>query len=170
MLDMDKFNQYKQGLGYYQIVTSELTMDAKEVIDKYHGLAQIEDQFRVMKSNLNTRPVYLSNPEHIKAHLLICTIALIIMRIIQNRLVTSGSLPPAKEKGLNWTGGLSAERIQRALGKWQVEQMPNDYFRFLGTNDPDLKLILDAFNIKIPYKMWNRAELKSIKTATQIFI
>ena len=38
-------------MGYYQIVTSELTMDAKEVIEKYHGLTQIEDQFRVMKSD-----------------------------------------------------------------------------------------------------------------------
>jgi hypothetical protein len=39
-------------MGYYQIVTSELTLDALEIIDKYHGLTQIEDQFRVMKGDL----------------------------------------------------------------------------------------------------------------------
>ena len=49
-------------------------MDDREVIDKYHGLTQIEDQFRVMKSTLETRPVYVRTPEHVDAHLLICCI------------------------------------------------------------------------------------------------
>lgn len=44
-------------MGYYQIVTSELSMEPLEVIDKYHGLTQIEDQFRVMKGDLDTRPL-----------------------------------------------------------------------------------------------------------------
>ena len=48
-IDFDKVKEYRKSLGYYQIVTSELTMDDREVIDKYHGLTQIEDQFRVMK-------------------------------------------------------------------------------------------------------------------------
>jgi hypothetical protein len=145
-------------------------MPAKEVIDKYHGLSRIEDQFRVMKGDLSTRPIFVRNKAHITAHLLICTIALIIMRIIQNRILDSGALPPAKNNDLDWTAGLSAERIQRALNKWQVEKMPGEYYRFLNIDDPDLKLILDAFNIKIPYKMFQRGELKSIKTETRIFI
>jgi transposase len=168
MPDMDKIARYRKDMGYYQIVTSELNMHPLEVIDKYHGLSRIEDQFRVMKGDLHTRPVFVKTREHIKAHLLICTVALIMMRIIQNRIVKSGLLP-AKDD-LNWTSGLSAERIQKALGKWQVEKMPGDYYRFLNTDDPDLKLILDAFGVKIPYKMYQRGELKSIKTNTKIFI
>ena len=58
-MDFDKVAEYRKSLGYYQIVTSELTMDAQEVIDKYHGLTQIEDQFRIMKGDLNTRPLYV---------------------------------------------------------------------------------------------------------------
>ncbi len=170
MIDMDKLNRFKQGMGYYQIVTSELNMDSREIIDKYHGLSQIEDQFRVMKNTLETRPIFVRNREHIEAHLLICMIALIMMRIIQNRIMDSGFVPSAQEKGVNWSAGLSPERIQAALNKWQVEQMPDDFFRFLNTNDPDLKLILDSFNITIPYKMYRRGDLKSIKTNTQIFI
>jgi hypothetical protein len=50
------------------------------------------------------------------------------------------------------------------------EKLPGDYYRFLNIDDPDLKLILDAFDIKIPYKMFQRGELKSIKSGTQIFI
>lgn len=170
MIDMEKVENFKKGMGYYQIVTSELNMDAKEVIDKYHGLSRIEDQFRIMKGGLKTRPIFLSNPEHIHAHLLICMIALVMMRIIQNRIVDSGLMPSAKDKDVNWTAGLSAERVQTALNKWQVEKMPHDFYRFLNIDDPDLKLILDAFHIKIPYKFFRRGELKHIKTETEIFI
>ena len=170
LLDMDKVEQYKKSMGYYQIVTSELEMDALEVIDKYHGLSRIEEQFRIMKGTLSTQPLFVSNPEHIKAHLLICMIALIMTRIIQNRIVDSGLVPSAEEKKLTWTAGLSAERIQSALNKWIVEKMPNDYYRFLNIDNPDLKLILNAFNINIPYKMYQRGELKSIKVGTKIFM
>jgi len=44
-------------MGYYVIVTSELDMDPAEVIDKYHGLSRIENQFEEMKGTLDTRPV-----------------------------------------------------------------------------------------------------------------
>jgi len=170
MIDMDKINAFREGMGYYQIVTSELTMDPKEVIDKYHGLSRIENQFNIMKSALFTRPFFVRSPEHIKAHLLICTIALIIVRIIQNRIVDSGLVPSALDKGVSWTAGLPAERIQTALNKFKVDKMPDDYYRFLSIDDPDLKLILDAFGIQIPYKLFRRGDLKSIKTSTEIFM
>lgn len=80
-IDFDKVSEYKKSMVYYQIVTSELTMDAQEVIDRYHGLTQIEDQFRVMKGDLETRPLYVRTPEYIDAHFLICLIALVIMRL-----------------------------------------------------------------------------------------
>jgi transposase len=170
LIDMEKVEAYKRSFGYYQIATSELTMDPKEVIDKYHGLNQIENQFRLMKGDLNTKPLYVRNPGHIRAHLLICMIALAVLRIIQNRIVSSGLVPDASEKKVSWTMGLSGERIQRALNKWQVEQLPSDYYKFMNIDDPDLKLILDAFGIKIPLKLFRRAELKQIKTGVEIFM
>ena len=84
LIDFDKINKYKESFGYYQIVTSELDMDDRKVIDTYHGLSRIEDQFRVMKSDLETRPMYVRTKEHINAHILICLLSLIIIRIIQN--------------------------------------------------------------------------------------
>ena len=65
MIDDDKLTEFNELMGYYQIVTSELEMDDRELIDKYHGLTRIEDQFREMKGTLETRPifVYLS-PRH----------------------------------------------------------------------------------------------------------
>jgi transposase len=170
MIDRNKVDAYKNNFGYYQLVTSELTMPDKEIIDKYHGLSQIENQFRIMKGDLNTRPLFVRNPEHIKAHLLICMIGLTVMRIIQNRIVKSGVVPSAEEKEVCWTMGLSGERIQRALNKWQVDLMPGDYYRFMAVDDPDLKLILDAFGIEISPKFYRRADLKQIKTKINNFM
>ena len=117
-LDFDKVAEYRNRLGYYQIVTSELTMDAQEVIDKYHGLTQIEDQFRVMKGDLETRPLYVRTKEHVEAHLLICMIALILLRIIQKRILSSGKVSP--DPDAYWSTGLNGHRIQEALLKWKV--------------------------------------------------
>jgi len=169
-IDMDKVNAYIGQMGYYQIITSELEMNPLEVIDKYHGLSRIEDQFKIMKSALNTRPIFVRKANHIEAHLLICLIALIIIRIIQNKIVNSGLIKLTEdEKKYNWSCGLSATRIQEALNKWQVDKLPNDYYRFLSINDKDLKLILDAFNIQIPVKLFRKMELKKIKTDIKIF-
>ena len=166
-IDFEKVKEYRKEMGYYQIVTSELKMTAVDVIDKYHGLTQIEDQFRVMKGDLETRPVYVRTPEHIDAHLLICLIALIMMRIIQKRI---RDMDPGKEKDVYWNVGMSGERIQRALNKWKVDALPGDLYRFADVDDPDLALILKAFNIDIPPKLYRKAELKSIKTGTRIFM
>jgi hypothetical protein len=159
--------EYKKSMGYYQIVSSELTMEPLEIIEKYHGLTQIEDQFRVMKSDLETRPLFVRTKEHIEAHLLICMISLIMMRIIQKRILASGKIEMACDA--YWSTGLNAHRIQDALNKWKVDLLPNDLYRFMDVDEPDLKLILDAFDIPIPAKLYRRSELKSIKTNLKIF-
>ena len=167
-IDFDKVAEYRKSMGYYQIVTSELTMDPLEVIEKYHGLTQIEDQFRVMKGDLETRPFYVRTPEHVDAHMLICMIALILIRIIQKRIIGSGLIQAVPDA--YWNSGLNSERIQTALNKWRVDLLPGDLYRFMDVDDPDLKLILDAFGIKIPAKLYRKSELKSIKTETKIFM
>lgn len=168
MLDYDKIKAYTKSLGYYQIVTSELNMEESEVIAKYHGLTQIEEQFRTMKSTLETRPLYVRTPEHIEAHLLICLIALIILRIIQKRIIASNQIPTSED--MYWTTGLNGNRIQDALNKWQVDLMPNELYRFMNIEDKDLKVILNAFEINIPKKLFTLGELKNIKTNIKVFI
>jgi len=166
-VDFDKVNEYRNGIGFYQIVTSELTMDPRDVIDKYHGLTQIEDQFRVMKGDLETRPVYVRTPEHVDAHLLTCMIALVLMRIIQKRI---RDLDKTVRNDVYWNIGMSGERIQKALNKWKVEALSDVLYRFTDVDDPDLALILKAFDINIPLKLFRKSELKTIKTETRIFM
>lgn len=167
MIDHGKVAEFKKNMGYYQIVTSELTMEPQEVIEKYHGLTQIEDQFRVMKGDLETRPIYVHTPEHIEAHLLICMIALVMMRIIQKKIIASGQIIPNEES--YWSTGLNGKRIQQALCKWKVDSLPGDLYRFMDVDDPDLKLIMDAFEINIPAKLYRKPELKSLKKDIKIF-
>ena len=120
-----------------------------------------------MKGDLETRPVYVRTPEHVDAHLLVCMIALILMRIIQKRLRDADL---AGKDDVYWNVGMSAERIQKALNKWKVDELPDDLFRFMDVDDPDLALILKAFGIEIPAKLYRRAELKTIKTGTKVFM
>lgn len=140
MIDEEKVNAYKANFGFCQIVTSELEMDPVEIMEKYHQLSRIEDQFRVMKSDLETRPIYVRKPEHIEAHLTICLVALVMLRMIQHRICKSDLIANANPNRL-WNMGLSAERIQAALNKWRVDVLPNGLYRFCDTDDPDLKLI-----------------------------
>lgn len=69
--------------GYYCIITSEQEMGDEEVIDCYRGLWLIEESFRVVKSDMDARPVYVSTEGHIRAHFLVCYIALLVMRLMQ---------------------------------------------------------------------------------------
>ena len=65
------------------IVTSEIHMAASKVYAAYHNLWRIEESFRVMKSQLDARPVYLQKQETITGHFLICYLAVLLTRILQ---------------------------------------------------------------------------------------
>mgnify|MGYP003304453555 FL=1 len=152
MLDMKKLEEEFKLLGYYSIITSETQMSNDEILDTYRNLVTIEDEFRIMKMSLNTRPIYLRKPEHITAHLVLCSISLLLLRIIQNQI-----------KKQNKNLSLSAERIKEALRIWTVEKIADEYHRFNNTNNEDLKIILDTFGIEIPLKLFTIGELKHIK-------
>ena len=83
------------------------------------------------------------------------------------RIITSGLIIPNEDS--YWSTGLNGKRIQQALCKWKVDALPGDLYRFMDVDDPDLKLIIDAFEINIPAKLYRRAELKSLKKDIKIF-
>lgn len=163
LIDEKKITDFIGHLGYYQIISSEANKSDKEIIDIYHGLSRIEDQFRIMKGDLNTRPLYVRTKEHIYSHLLICMISLTIMRLIQNKIVDYKVMNKTNNKNRYWEMGLTGNEIKKALNKWTVDKFPNDYYRFNNLDDKNLKLILDAFNIKIPVKLFRKQELKHVK-------
>lgn len=167
MIDDDKLRQFNELMGYCQIVSSELNMDDLQLIEKYHGLTKIKDQFREMKGTLQTRPVYVSSPEHIKAHLMVCFIALTMMRIIQHMVTVN--VPLAEKEDSTRYCGISGKRVSNALKNWQVDMLPGDIYRMVGAANDDLKQILKAFNLTIPIKMFTRGELRNLKSSVEVF-
>lgn len=63
--------------GYNMLVTSEISMPAKDIYIAYHNLWRIEESFRIMKSQLDARPVYLQKEDTIVGHFLICYLAVL---------------------------------------------------------------------------------------------
>jgi len=83
-IDYEKVEFDAQFDGINVLVTSELEMDDEKIINQYHELSKIEDCFRITKTEFDTRPVFVSLQEHIEAHFLMCFLALVIIRILQN--------------------------------------------------------------------------------------
>jgi len=84
--DTDKLAQDEACDGYCCLITSEYEMPDEDIIEVYRGLWRIEESFKVTKSDLETRPVYCSTPEHIEAHFLTCYVALCVLRLLQYKM------------------------------------------------------------------------------------
>lgn len=73
--------------GYNMLVTSEVSMSGKDVYHAYHSLWRIEESFRIMKSQLDARPVYLQKEDTITGHFLICYLAVLLTRLLQFKIL-----------------------------------------------------------------------------------
>jgi len=85
-LNEDKIKEEEKYDGYYSIVTSEEKLSDIEIRNIYRGLSKIEETFKVTKTGLESRPVWVSRKDHIESHFLICFISLVILRLIEKRL------------------------------------------------------------------------------------
>ena len=95
--DTDTLAEEEKYDGYYAIVTSELDKEDEKIVEIYRGLWKIEDSFRVTKSDLETRPVYVSRHDHIEAHFLTCFVALVLVRLLEKRLNGKHPVPKILE-------------------------------------------------------------------------
>jgi len=124
-LDLDKVKDEAKFDGYYAIITSETTMSDDKIIENYRGLWQIEDTFKVTKSVLRTRPVFVYRKDHIDGHFLICYIALLLLRLIEFRLGRR----------------FSAECIVRAMRESTCMSLDDNHYLFHYANE-----VTDALN------------------------
>lgn len=85
-IDEEKINEAKKFAGYNLLVTSETNKTADEIYKAYHNLWKIEESFRIMKSYLDARPVFVKLKETIYGHFLICYLSLTILRLIEIKL------------------------------------------------------------------------------------
>jgi len=91
--DIKKLREEEKYDGYYAIVTNlfeegkdKAKFTDEKIIDIYRDLWKIEDSFKITKKELETRPVYLSREDRIRAHFLTCYIALVVIRLIQKEM------------------------------------------------------------------------------------
>lgn len=168
MIDEDKLNEFNELMGYYMIATSELDTPDQEIIDKYHGLTQIEDQFREMKGTLEARPVFVSTPGHVHAHLLVCFIALTMMRLVQRRIAMAEPRPDAGGD-LKWSYGMSGERLSKALREWQVLRHPGELYQMLNSSGEDIRHILSALGADVGKRIYTRGGIAALKSSVKVF-
>ena len=136
--------------GYYVIVSSELKKSDEDIIELYRGLWRIEESFRVTKSDFEARPVYLSRHERIKAHFLICFVALVIARLLQKRLGGKYSIASI-------AGSLSKASCTRLEENWYVQ----DY------SDGIITALNDALGIDLTRKHLQLGDIKKLLAATK---
>lgn len=168
MIDEDKLNEFNELMGYYMIATSELDTPDQEIIDKYHGLTQIEDQFREMKGTLEARPVFVSTPGHVHAHLLVCFIALTMMRLVQRRIAMAEPRPDAGGD-LKWSYGMPGERLSKALREWQVLRHPGELYQMLNSSGEDIRHILSALGADVGKRIYTRGGIAALKSSVKVF-
>lgn len=82
-IDQEKLNEDLKYAGYNLMVTSELDMEPFEVYQTYHNLWKIEESFRITKSYLDARPVYVQKKETVYGHFLICYLSLFLLRVLE---------------------------------------------------------------------------------------
>jgi len=148
VFDEKKLREEERFDGYYAIVTSEWKKEDEEIIEIYRGLWRIEEAFKVTKSDLEARPVYLSRNDHIEAHFLICFVALVIVRLLVLRLANKYSIPRIVESlnrasgsrlEENWFVFNYADEITRSVGELLGVDLSRKYL-ILG----EIKKILGA--------------------------
>ena len=146
--DEEKLREEEKFDGYYAIVTSEWKKKDQEIMEIYRGLWRIEEAFKVTKSDLAARPVYLSRNDHIEAHFLICFVALVIARLLAlclgnqysiARIVESLNRASGSRLEENWYVFNYADEITKTINKTLGVDLDRKYLR-LG----DIKKIVGA--------------------------
>ena len=84
-LDEERINEESMYDGFYAVVTN-LEDNPAEIIKINKQRWEIEENFRIMKSDFEARPVYVQRDDRIKAHFLTCYISLLIYRLLEKKL------------------------------------------------------------------------------------
>lgn len=144
-LDEEKIAEEALYDGYYAIVTSEKELPDKEIRDIYKGLWEIEESFKIIKSEFKTRPVFVSTENHIQAHFLICFATLLVMRILEQFIGKSHSV----------------RQIRNSLASYSCSYLDQNYYLFDYRDDVILTME-KIFGIDLSKKIMSLSEIKKI--------
>jgi transposase len=142
-LDRDKIKAEARYDGFAAIQCSRTDSTAVEVMRAYRQLLKIEESFRVMKSTLRTRPVFVWTPDHVKGHFVMCFLAFVLERELEYRL---------NKRGIE----NSPEQIKSALRSMQSSELSieDETFYLKGKHLPLASKIFAL--LKMEQNQWKR--------------
>jgi hypothetical protein len=130
--------------GFYAVCTN--LDDASEIIKVNHRRWEIEECFRIMKSEFKARPVYLSNDDRIEAHFTTCFISLIIYRLLEKRL---------NEK-------YTCHEIIAGLKDMNFHEVKGEGYTPTYTRTDFTDSLHEAFGFRTDYEIVNTSQMKKI--------
>lgn len=119
-IDYDKVNAALDLAGFNLIVTSEIYANPIDIYETYHNLWRIEESFRLLKTYLEARPVFLSRRETIYGHFTICYIALTIMRLLELK---------------TFNDSIPASQLFEFIRNYTITEAPNGVYINNATNE-----------------------------------
>ena len=132
--------------GYNLLVTSEVNMASKDIYSTYHNLWRIEESFRIMKSDLDARPVFLQKEDTIKGHFLICYLTVLLGRILQFKIL--------KNK-------YSSSEIFNFMKEFNVVEADGKYIN-LATNSPFIKEFAEMTKLPLDHYILNSRKIEKV--------
>jgi len=137
--------------GYYGIQTSERDLQPEEILSAYHTLWKIEESFRIMKSTLEVRPIFHWTEKRIKGHFVVCFLAFLLERKLEQQLNKAG------------VRDASPERIREAINRMEfaeIEMQGQSYY--IKTKGTELgNRILRVLHMQPPKTMLQINEFKT---------
>jgi len=160
VLNQERIELEEKYDGYYAVATNlqkeETESDeefVRSILSKNEKRYQIEDCFRVMKTNFNARPVFHQTEERITAHFLICYTALLVFRLLQARL--DEYCRKQKQEKIH----LTAENIIRTLQNMEVTNVQDLFYLATYTDSKTLEVLNAVYDLKLDHKYYLPKEM-----------
>lgn len=146
-LDEDKIQQEAQYDGLYAICTDLLDDGVEDILKVSEGRWQIEECFRIMKTDFSARPVYLREENRIRAHFLICFLALLSYRLLEKKL------------GYQYT----CEEILSTLKAMNFAEIQEQGFIPLYKREKITDALHDVCGFRTDYQFLTKSQMKTIQ-------
>lgn len=149
-IDKERIAEEEQYDGFYAVCTN-LMDDAPAVVRINHKRWEIEECFRIMKSEFKARPVYLQRTDRIKAHFMTCFIALILYRFLEKKLEEKYTCP----------------QLLQTLEEMNFYQISKEGYTPTYTRTDLTDALHEAFGFRTDYEIISNAQMKKIFKLTK---
>lgn len=146
-LDESKIAEEAKYDGLYAVCTDLLNDEVRDILKVSEGRWQIEECFRIMKTDFSARPVYLQNENRIKAHFLVCFLSLTIYRFLEKKLDSK----------------YTCEELLDALKTMNFVEVQEQGFIPTYKREPITDALHDACGFRTDYQFITKSKMKTIQ-------